>query len=284
MKKITLFLLSIVVGVAVNAQTTMSHSIDQTIATGLVACSNGGGGYSTENSYWRTYVPNDYGLAGTIDLQSVDFALSFTDSGGTNPTMDITVKLHTTDAAFPGGTLTEIASKTIQVTVADHLQLMTVAFDAPLPQVDGAAEVVVEVNMEDGETDVVDFRIAGNNLGEDAPGYISADSCSIGDPVTYSSIGFDDSHMIINLIGAVTGAGIADNVINGFNMYPNPVKDVLVLKAAVNIDAVSIYNMLGQEVIKTTQSTIDMSAVPSGSYIVKVGAGNQVASYNFIKQ
>lgn len=82
--------------------------------------------------------------------------------------------------------------------------------------------------------------------------------------------------------------GIADATIKGFAMYPNPVEDVLNLNAQNTIDAVSIYNLLGQEVLNATPSAtetqINMSNLPTGAYIVKVQAGEQVGSYNLIKE
>lgn len=71
-------------------------------------------------------------------------------------------------------------------------------------------------------------------------------------------------------------------------MYPNPVENVLNLSALNAIDYVGVYNMLGQEVLQAlpskTQVEIDMSTLSTGSYIVKVQAGHQTASYNLIKQ
>jgi len=82
--------------------------------------------------------------------------------------------------------------------------------------------------------------------------------------------------------------GIANAVVEGFEMYPNPVENMLNISTANNIDAISIFNLLGQEVLKATPNAtatqIDMSALPTGSYVVKVQAGNQVGSYNLIKQ
>jgi len=82
--------------------------------------------------------------------------------------------------------------------------------------------------------------------------------------------------------------GLADTVIDGFVMYPNPVENVLNLNAQNTIDAVNIYNLLGQKVLSatpsTTQAQIDMSALPTGAYIVKVQAGEQIGSYNLIKK
>ncbi len=86
--------------------------------------------------------------------------------------------------------------------------------------------------------------------------------------------------------GAVLG--IANNIIEGFNMFPNPVTDMLNLTAQDAIDSVSIYNMLGQKVLQNTpgatQIQLDMSSLPTGAYIVKVQVGAHVGSYNLIKQ
>ncbi len=76
--------------------------------------------------------------------------------------------------------------------------------------------------------------------------------------------------------------------IAGFEMYPNPVKDILNLSADTTIEIVNIYNMLGQEVLKTspeeTQVEINTSSLEPGAYIVKVQAGNQIGSYQLLKE
>lgn len=88
--------------------------------------------------------------------------------------------------------------------------------------------------------------------------------------------------------GQCQGIGIAESVIEGFNMYPNPVKDMLTMEANDIITKLQIYNLLGQEVmlrsLNTSQVQLDVSQLKTGVYIVKVQAGNQVASYNLIKQ
>lgn len=92
----------------------------------------------------------------------------------------------------------------------------------------------------------------------------------------------------INITSSTAVLGIANQTIEGFNMFPNPVLNTLNLNAQNNIDAVNIYNMLGQEVLRSTPSAtqvqLDMSSLPTGAYIVKVQAGAQLGSYNLIKQ
>jgi len=77
---------------------------------------------------------------------------------------------------------------------------------------------------------------------------------------------------------------IADQIIDGFSMYPNPVENILNIKTKNPVKAINIYNMLGQEVLSTSKTQIDMSNLQAGSYVVKVQAGNQIGAYNLIKQ
>jgi trimeric autotransporter adhesin len=73
-----------------------------------------------------------------------------------------------------------------------------------------------------------------------------------------------------------------------FSSYPNPVVDILNLSFSKNIDKVQVLNLLGQEVvtklINATDAKLDMSALASGTYLVKVTADNQIKTIKVIKQ
>ena len=73
-----------------------------------------------------------------------------------------------------------------------------------------------------------------------------------------------------------------------FSYYPNPVKDVLNLSYNENITNIAVYNLLGQKVMEnnpnSTSVKLDMSALSSGSYIVKVASNDQIKSIKVIKQ
>uniref|UniRef100_UPI0040492FF5 T9SS type A sorting domain-containing protein n=1 Tax=Gelidibacter sp. TaxID=2018083 RepID=UPI0040492FF5 len=75
---------------------------------------------------------------------------------------------------------------------------------------------------------------------------------------------------------------------NAFTYFPNPVKNTLQLNAQSNIQNVSIYNMLGQEVLRTApntvNSTIEMSALQTGAYFVKVTINDRTETVRVIKQ
>jgi hypothetical protein len=76
---------------------------------------------------------------------------------------------------------------------------------------------------------------------------------------------------------------------SGLLIYPNPIKDKLNLSYTKDISDVSIYNLLGQEVItmksiNTKQKQIDMSNLSKGTYILKVTVDGLEKTLKVIKQ
>lgn len=82
--------------------------------------------------------------------------------------------------------------------------------------------------------------------------------------------------------------GIGDNKIEGFKLFPNPVSDLLNFSAQQTISDISIYSLLGQEVMRiqpnTIKSQVDISNLSTGIYVVKVQVGDKIGSYRIIKQ
>lgn len=70
--------------------------------------------------------------------------------------------------------------------------------------------------------------------------------------------------------------------------YPNPVKDVLTIKHTSDITAVTVHNMLGQQVlykeVNATEAGIDMAVLADGTYIVNVTAGSAVKTIRVVKK
>jgi hypothetical protein len=92
-----------------------------------------------------------------------------------------------------------------------------------------------------------------------------------------------------NFYGTVTPAlstpGFEKSVLK---YYPNPVTDILHLNHAIDISAIKIYNMLGQEVLtKNTsgnEAAINMGAFTAGTYLIKVITGNGEKMIKVIKK
>lgn len=76
--------------------------------------------------------------------------------------------------------------------------------------------------------------------------------------------------------------------INNLSYYPNPVKDVLTVNYSEAIQAVHMYNMLGQLVYNrntnTSKVTIDMTSMATGSYILKITVKGKTSNVKVIKR
>ena len=69
-------------------------------------------------------------------------------------------------------------------------------------------------------------------------------------------------------------------------IYPNPVQDVLNITNSDELQSVTIYNLMGQQVLSATTnlSTIDMSHLTSGAYLVKLSSDNATKTLKVIKK
>jgi hypothetical protein len=70
--------------------------------------------------------------------------------------------------------------------------------------------------------------------------------------------------------------------------FPNPVNDKLTLRAQQNIQNISVFNMLGQEVMRRTNINaqtheLDLSALQSGAYFVQDSINNTVETLKILK-
>jgi len=74
---------------------------------------------------------------------------------------------------------------------------------------------------------------------------------------------------------------------DSFSYYPNPVKDVLNISYSQEIASVTVFNLIGQQVINivpnANQVKVDMTALAEGAYIVNVAVGNTVKTIKVVK-
>ncbi|MGO3184299.1 MAG: T9SS type A sorting domain-containing protein [Aequorivita sp.] len=82
--------------------------------------------------------------------------------------------------------------------------------------------------------------------------------------------------------------GVEDNQLVQFSVYPNPARDILYLKTKENIDSISLFNLLGQEVrtdkIDGSTTEISLAGLPVGTYILKASINGQVETRKIIKE
>jgi len=81
--------------------------------------------------------------------------------------------------------------------------------------------------------------------------------------------------------------GVEDLKAKGFSAYPNPVTDILNLRANEDISSVSISNILGQIIyqanVDSMNFTVDMSSFSGGTYFVIVQIGDTIRTVKIIK-
>jgi len=110
------------------------------------------------------------------------------------------------------------------------------------------------------------------------------------------------AQLILSSVPAGTGTLFFDNVyfssvnlnstsfINGskVKLYPNPTSNILNIESVGTIQNISIYNVLGQEVMnKLTNETLvslDVSGLNAGVYVIKTVIDGTVSSTKFIKE
>jgi hypothetical protein len=82
--------------------------------------------------------------------------------------------------------------------------------------------------------------------------------------------------------------GIENFKTNGFSYYPVPVKDLLNIVHAVNIASVTVFDILGQEVISiqpnTAQAQLNMTELAKGIYVIKISADDAVKIIKVVKE
>lgn len=85
-----------------------------------------------------------------------------------------------------------------------------------------------------------------------------------------------------------TTLATSDFEISKVKMYPNPATNVLNIESVLAIEKISIYNLLGQQVISEAPNrelvVLDVASLKSGVYVVKTSVNGNVSSTRFIKE
>lgn len=133
--------------------------------------------------------------------------------------------------------------------------------------------------------------VIGNDDGAGCGGFTSLTPVFTSTPGTTYFIkvsGFGDVTGTGNLTMTCTTLGLGEFEQGRFEYFPNPVNDNLTLRAQSNIEAVSVYNMLGQEVKRmlpnNVSSEVDMTELSQGAYFVKVTINGATETIRIIKK
>lgn len=286
MKKITPLIIVLLCIQTSISQTLKYSTTENIVDLNSVACEQQFDVVS-DNAFYRSFILSDFGITSDYDINSVDYGIEIM-SGAPVEGYPVKVSIYTTDSNFPTGNLTLLSEVTEMIT-NQHLQMHSTTIAATIPS---GAEFVVSVSIDsdaisDGGNGEVTFQIGSNSDGEIRPAYMKAPACSLPSPVTFASLGWPNIHVVMNVKGTGDTAGIEDLALVGFNFYPNPVKEKLMMNARENISSVSVYNILGQEVKNINphnlNAELDLTLLPSGTYLVRAFVDEKMGSFKVIK-
>jgi len=94
----------------------------------------------------------------------------------------------------------------------------------------------------------------------------------------------------INRLQITAGVNLGNTVFDMHKLryYPNPVTDVITLEYNKTISSITVYNLLGQKVItkepNISNTQLNMSSLPAGSYIIRISSGNEYGTIKIIKK
>lgn len=71
---------------------------------------------------------------------------------------------------------------------------------------------------------------------------------------------------------------------SGITLYPNPAKDEIFIQSEQPAEKVEVFNSDGRIVLSTNATTIHVSHLPKGIYIVRILVGNQSITQKVIKE
>ena len=100
-------------------------------------------------------------------------------------------------------------------------------------------------------------------------------------PTAFASSGFDLD--AVGVIHDIAHNDVPENAEESIAVYPNPVRDRLMVKAE-DLQSVEIFNLVGQQVLVSTSDIVDMSALNQGIYFVRVMADGKTVTKRVVKQ
>lgn len=141
------------------------------------------------------------------------------------------------------------------------------------------------------------------NIGTTNPPTQTLVGVEIGEVITGLSVSttYFWSIDVANCFGTTTGAtvwsfttdatlGIEENLLyNSFSVYPNPTSNILNIQGSNDIDNVTVFNLLGQNVVnfsknEITNSSVNLSELSKGLYLVKISSGDKTQTLRVTKK
>ena len=156
--------------------------------------------------------------------------------------------------------------------------------DTEIALYSGSCGTLVELDCDqDSGTTILSNGLSYNSIITDAP-------VTAGQTYYVRVSGYSSAARGTFCVEVATNESLSTDAFNlsGLKAYPNPVANYLNLSYSEAISEVTIYNLVGQKVlaieINATESQIDMTSLPLGTYLVKVNTNNQIKTIKVVKQ
>ena len=161
----------------------------------------------------------------------------------------------------------------------------------------------VRDNIDNSENDT-NRSLTFNGTGFDTFEVVADPSTNIWDGFASATAETDDEMPCLAFAGTSGGGGFGyglffdaktdiilntqDNSIEGLAYYPNPVQNVLHVRANNTIEELSVYAITGTKVLEKNTNNVevalDMSSLQAGVYLLNVVSNSKVGTYKIIKQ
>ena len=100
-------------------------------------------------------------------------------------------------------------------------------------------------------------------------------------PTAFSSSGFDLD--AVGVIHDLAHFDVPEHPENAVTVYPNPVKDRLFVNGE-NVQTVEVYNLVGQQVMTSNETTLDLGDLMTGVYFIRIIADGRANVQRIVKQ
>lgn len=130
------------------------------------------------------------------------------------------------------------------------------------------------------------YTIEFTQMNIEVEGEDSIDHCGwldfdmgIPDLSEYPLEGYDSIIIVANFV--TDGVGIKEGLQYNYRVFPNPTTNLINVQG--EFDNIVIYNQVGQQVISTNKSRIDVSKLSSGMYYIQIHNGDKMKTMPIVK-
>jgi len=150
-------------------------------------------------------------------------------------------------------------------------------FATQIPSLDVSANTALTTLFCGDNTQLSSLNVAnGNNA--NLANFIATNNsnltCIQVDDVVYSTASWTSIDTQASFSTNCASLGVNDYELNAITIYPNPVNNTLNIQLEETLEKIELYSALGRKVLESTNSSVNVSNLASGIYLLKVYTQN----------